>query len=406
LSDLTIAPAGFDLVDFVAKLDMMETVLNGKVFERPKEIETMIVALLASKNHGQIGPPGIAKSMIITLMHQLIEGARHFRRLITRFSVPEELFGPISMRGLENDKYARLIVGKLPDADMAFLDEIFKGGSSILNSLLSIMAEGIFDNDGAPVYCKPVIYCASNELPVNDTELAALVDRVNFKHLVKPLQSNGNRLRMLRARANRAFEPIEVEPVISWPEISMAQKEVEKVKIPDEVLRALVEVWGKLNLGNVEPTDRKFNDCIDIIQATALRKGRMEADINDMKLLRHALWTDPSEINKVNELILELANPIDLEAGKLNEELDGLINEVQEILSSTDNIPTRRRRAVDVNGKLTRMGTDLANLEAKAEKTGRRADEIPPVKAKLGGVVTLLLKELFNMERQQKGTSA
>jgi MoxR-like ATPase len=379
------------------KLVMVENILNGKVLERRREIETGIVALVAGKHHCQIGPPGIGKTFMVDELHKLVEGARYFRWLMTRFTTPEELFGPVSLKELEQDHYVRHTDGKLPEANIAFLDEKFKGNSSILNSLLSIQNEGLYFNNGTPMICKPIIFSASNEYP-KDAELGAMWDRDTFRHLVKGLQSNGSRKQMLRGRAARAAQAVVIDPVISWPEIVTAQEAAAKVEIPEEVYEAMIDLWTKLRKEGIEPTDRRFNDCIPVIQACAYRAGRSVADVADMQLLRHVLPMDFSQQGVVDRLVLELANPLDVQAMKLIDQINGLTAEVHDILAQGTEIQARRRKAVEINGKLTRLGKELDTLEAESRKSTKRSSMITDAKAQLGEVVQLMLGELFGLD--------
>jgi MoxR-like ATPase len=110
---------------------------------------------------------------------------------MTRFSTPEELFGPISLAGLEQDQYRRLTTGKLPEAHVAFLTEIWKANSAILNALLTLCNERIFYNDGQPVTCPLLTLVGdSNELPQGD-DLGALFDRFALRYTTDYLTDGG-----------------------------------------------------------------------------------------------------------------------------------------------------------------------------------------------------------------------
>lgn len=124
--------------------DAVDTVKEGLV-ERDTEVRLMLLATLCGEHLLLLGPPGTAKSELSRRLASLSSGY-YFERLLTRFSVPEELFGPLSMAGLEQDRYERQVKGYLPTASVAFVDEIFKANSAILNSLLSILNERVFDN--------------------------------------------------------------------------------------------------------------------------------------------------------------------------------------------------------------------------------------------------------------------
>jgi hypothetical protein len=134
-----------------------------------------------------IGPPGTAKSALARRLHRALAGARYFERLLTRFSTPEELFGPLSLKALEDDRYERLVDGYLPTAGIAFLDEVFKANSAILNALLTLLNEREFDNGTGRLRTPLVaVVAASNEVPVDDA-LQAFHDRFLLRVPVAPV---------------------------------------------------------------------------------------------------------------------------------------------------------------------------------------------------------------------------
>lgn len=154
------------------------------------EARLLVLAALSGEHALFLGPPGTAKSALGRRLSMVVGGA-FFERLLTRFSVPEELFGPLSLKALDQDEYRRQIEGYLPTARVAFIDEIFKANSSILNALLTILNERAFDNGRerlhVPLAC---LVAASNELPEED-ELDALYDRFLIRRAVGPLTDDG-----------------------------------------------------------------------------------------------------------------------------------------------------------------------------------------------------------------------
>lgn len=153
-------------MDVVERLAEVRSHLGACFFEREEVIEGCLVALGCREHLLMLGPPGTAKSQLITALIRMVSGARLFQWQLTRFSTPEELFGPVSLRGLQEDRYRRVTDGLLPEAHVAYIDEVFKAGPANLNLMLSVMNERIFCNDGRPQTCNLVsLFGASNEVP-------------------------------------------------------------------------------------------------------------------------------------------------------------------------------------------------------------------------------------------------
>src|SRR5687767_9979248 len=171
-----------------AQFQEVARILNAHFLDKQEIIRLLVVSAIAGEHMVIIGPPGTAKSAMIDMFARLVD-ARYFEYLLTRFTEPNELFGPVDISAFREGRYTRRIEGMLPTAEIVFLDEIFKSNSAILNSLLHVINERKFQN-GPEVLPVPLIslYAASNEVP-NDENLAAMFDRFLVRVLSENLDS-------------------------------------------------------------------------------------------------------------------------------------------------------------------------------------------------------------------------
>ncbi|TMA55243.1 MAG: AAA family ATPase, partial [Deltaproteobacteria bacterium] len=223
--------------------DVLRTIrdeLQQVFLERTELIDGALVALVAAQHMLVIGPPGTAKSMLADEICRRLVGAHYFQWLLTRFTTPEELFGAVSLKALEQDDYRRLTTHKLPEAHIAFLDEVFKASSSILNTILTLINERRFHN-GREVADVPLLtlFAASNELPEDD-ELLALHDRFLLRFVVDYVSEDFRFLKLLQAR------PPATRTTLSLAELQAARAEAEALPVPSSVLRAITDIRREL----------------------------------------------------------------------------------------------------------------------------------------------------------------
>src|SRR5437660_5657355 len=193
--------------------------LSAALIERDEEVDLVLTALVANEHVLLVGPPGCAKSLLLDSVLSWTGGTK-FSILLTKFSVPEEVCGPVSLSALKADRYVRVTAGKLPEADYAFVDELFKASSAILNTLLKILNERVYDAGDGVARKVPLKLCvgASNEWPSPDTgkELFALFDRFCLRKAVSPIRSQAGRQKLLwtrdhSPRLSTTVTPAEVE---------------------------------------------------------------------------------------------------------------------------------------------------------------------------------------------------
>ena len=351
------------------KLLKLETEINGCFMEREEIVRGLLVTAIARGNMLILGAPGAAKTAIAeTLSRQL--GGNFFSRLLTKMSAPEELFGPLSLKALENDQYKRVTKGKLPEADVAVIDEVFKCNSAVLNTLLPIMNERVyFDDSSIP---KPiplqVLVGLSNELPdggVNG-ELAALWDRFDLKYTVDYVKDERNFATMLKLSNGKP------SITISLQELQSAQQQAEQVNISDDTINALVRLWKELKSQGFIISDRRFRNCLRFLKAHAWLKGRNVVADDDIAILSNMLWTDPEQIKQSKKIVMGFANPL---AVKANEIFDGAF-ELAAKLKETPDSAERTGMATEANHKFKVAQKMLDGLLKQAKSEGKATGKI------------------------------
>jgi MoxR-like ATPase len=272
--------------------------LQGLV-ERDEPIRLALLAALAGEHLLLLGDPGTAKSMVARRLHHAFVGGGYFERLLTRFTVPEELFGPLSIQGLEQDRYERLVAGYLPSATVAFLDEVFKANSAILNALLTLLNERLFDNGSSRIETPlAAVVGASNELPKGE-DLSAIYDRFLIRLQVAPVSKEGFRS-LLRLRG--ATEPTIADGLAMSPaDLAAVRAGAERVEVPDEVEALLADLREWCAAEKMRVSDRRWRKIVKLLQVAAFTNGRTAVSIWDLWLLQHCIWDQPEDRKKVFE---------------------------------------------------------------------------------------------------------
>jgi MoxR-like ATPase len=294
------------ILDFVGK----------GVYEKTEVIRLALLTSLAGESIFLLGPPGVAKSLIARrLKYAFLEG-KSFEYLMNKFSTPDEIFGPVSIKKLKDeDKYERLTDKYLPGANIVFLDEIWKAGPAIQNALLTILNEKVYRNGEQEVRVNiRGIISASNEVPYQGEGVDALWDRFLVRYLIKEIKNSNNFLKMITSTEDVYGDEVPKEAKISDEEYETWSKQIDEMELPPEVLNTIQLIKHKLAEHNegqtsveskIEVYDRRWKKIVRLMRTSAFLNGRKKVDLMDCFLIAHCLWSRPEQMDRVMDLVSE-----------------------------------------------------------------------------------------------------
>jgi len=278
----------------IGQFDELRQTLKAAYVARDEAIELLILAAICGEHLLLLGPSGAAKTDLVTRFAQLIE-AQKFSYLLTRFTEPAELFGPVDIEELGKGRYVVNIEKMLPTAEIAFLDEIFHAGSAVLNTLLGIMNERRFHN-GSELQRVPLMTLvgAANDLP-GDPALAPIADRFLLRLVVEPV-SDAEVPELLRLgwthewRRDPTYEPSPISDVEALKRLNRAVREVRV----EPVLEPYVTVIRDMRRAGLRVSDRRAVRALALVAGAALLRGSDEARQRDFWPLNH-IWSTAAD---------------------------------------------------------------------------------------------------------------
>lgn len=278
------------------RLRQVAETLDSQFLGKSEIVRLLLIAVVAREHAVLIGPPGTAKSALLRMLAELLD-ARYFEYLLTRFTEPNEIFGPVDIAAFREGSYRRRTEGMLPEAEVVFLDEVFKSNSAILNALLSVLNERRFTSGGRVIDC-PLIsaFGASNEVP-SDESLSALFDRFLLRirsdnldayHFNELLQA-GIELEVRRLEKRRS------QPLVSAPELSeMARTLARSLEFSEDFLSTYKGLVFQIRAEGITLSDRRVVKTLKLFAASAYLDGRSQADTSDLFVLKH-IWNSEDQ---------------------------------------------------------------------------------------------------------------
>lgn len=286
--------------------------LSTNLLEREEPVRLGVLAAMAGESLFLLGPPGTGKSLIARRLQQAFRGAREFSYLMGRFSTPDEVFGPLSIRALRaEDRYERVIAGYLPDADVVFLDEIWKASPPIQNALLTALNERKFRNGSEEIAIPMKVFVgASNELPDEDQEAAAFWDRFLVRLVLEPIR-DADAFALLLAETGDPYRTVvDDETRISPAEFDALRGAEASVSIPPQVIELIAAIRGSLAEGTADSaplyvSDRRWKKIASLLRMSAVLHGRDRVEPVDCAIIKACAWSTVAERPRVAAVVDE-----------------------------------------------------------------------------------------------------
>ena len=356
-----------------AKMSQIFVEMNNLFVERDELIKLMELAIVTGTNLLMLGPPGTGKSAITYEMCGRIENANYFQWMLNKTSDPSEILGPFSVKEMENDKFMRITTGKLPEAHIAFMDEVFKSNAPTLNALLTIMNEHIFYNDGKPVEVPLIsMFGASNE-PPEDESLDAMYDRFIFRMNVQYIHDAANKKRMHSNYVDSRAGLLNMvnKTTITLEEVQALQAAAKTVKVPKDIINKFIRLISDLDRQAVHISDRRQNECFKVMQGSAVLAGRNNVTLDEFKSLIYVLWEKEEHIPLIESSILKMVNPYDDRFKELKENFNQVKTDIESITDSSQ----KSKKAIESKGVIEKIASKTNKLINEATKNGKDVAE-------------------------------
>lgn len=332
--------------------------LRRAFVDRGAASDGLLLGALTGENVILVGPPGTAKSALARVLCSAITGGRFFGVLVGKTTAPEDVFGPIDLSELKVGRYVRKVDRYLPAAHVAHVDEVFRASSAILDSMLTVINEHVFADDGGerPVPLR-LLVGTTNSVP-EDGELAAFYDRFALRFYVGRVGKRADRRRLL----DLVGEP-KIAATVTLDELDAAVLEVAAVEVPDSWIEQLLDVWAALGAAGFDLSERKARRVIRLARARAYLAGRSAVVADDLAVLADVIWHTPEQRAEVLRVVLEAGSPLYAQALEASDVATSLVANLPAPGAKMIEITTAGSKA---RAEIDRMIDDVKALEQRA----------------------------------------
>ncbi len=278
--------------------------LERQFLGKDEIIRLLLIAVVAGEHCVLLGPPGTAKSALIRSLSELMQ-ARYFEYLLTRFTEPNEIFGPVDIAAFREGQYRRNTTGMLPEAEVVFLDEVFKSNSAILNALLTLLNERKYTSGGQVLKCPLIsVFAASNEVPGDET-LNAIFDRFLLRVRSDNLDAYhfSDLLQRGIQQEIRQMTGQRPQPVLAAKELAeLGRTFGQRMNFTDAFLSAYKGLVFQIRAEGISLSDRRVVKMLKLFAASAFIDGRPSADASDFFVLKH-IWNNEDQADILEGIV-------------------------------------------------------------------------------------------------------
>lgn len=292
-------------------------VLNDRLYQKDEVLRLALLGALTGESVFLYGPTGVAKSLLARRLTQAIQGAHRFEYVLGPYTTPEELFGPISVSALrDHDRYERSVAGYLPEAEVVFLEGIWRAGSAVQNTLLTALHDGTFRNGTELIQLPLEILIGSDDQIPDPTEgLDVFFDHFALRLSVEPISERSAFLALLGDTQNPDIDVVPEDLKIPKEDLERWRQESSQVVVPDQIKDLIYDIRERILRHNrhhrreeeseIFVSDRRWKQAMNLLRMSAYMNEHAEVDALDSIVLRHCLWNSPDQIEPINTIVSE-----------------------------------------------------------------------------------------------------